>query len=310
MITLRQLEIFLAVARRQHVTEAAAAVHLSQSAVSAALAELAERLGGPLLERVGRRIMLNDRGRRLADDAADLLLRVHDLERNYTEAGAVSGRLRIGASSTIGTYLLPRLVGSFVQAHPGVEIDLEVGNTAQIETQLVQQQLDLAFIEGPSHQPQVVATPWREDELRVFVAPGHPLARRRGRKLLLSQLAGERWILREQGSGTRSVFEAELSRHDVQVTSSMTFGHSEAVKEAVRGGLGVGCLSELALRREIDKGELVPLRVEALDLRRRLWRIARRSSYTSGLVKACLAHLDPAVAKWAPVRPGSVPGEP
>lgn len=310
MITLRQLEIFLAVARRQHVTEAAAAVHLSQSAVSAALAELAERLGGPLLERAGRRIVLNDRGRRLADDAADLLLRVHDLERSYTKAGAVSGRLRIGASSTIGTYLLPGLVGSFVQAHPGVEIDLEVGNTAQIETQLVQQKLDLAFIEGPSHQPQVVATPWREDELLVFVAPGHALARRRSRKLLLSQLAGERWILREQGSGTRSVFEAELSRHDVQVTSSMTFGHSEAVKEAVRAGLGLGCLSELALRREIASGELMPLRVEALDLRRRLWRIARRSAYCSGLLQACLAHLDPAAAKPPSTRRGAVPGDP
>lgn len=290
MITLRQLEIFLAVARLQHVTAAAREVHLSQSAVSAALAELAERLGGPLFERAGRRIALNDRGRQLAEDAAELLARVGELERRYTGAGPVSGRLRLGGSSTIGAYLLPGLVGSFVAAHPAVAVDLEVGNTAAIEELLVQRQIDLAYIEGPARHPQVAAVPWRQDELQVFVAPSHPLATRR--PLVPARLLHERWILREVGSGTRSVFEAELQRHGLQVGATLTFGDSEAVKQAVRTGLGVGCLSALALRREAAAGEFVVLRVPALDLRRQLWRITRKGAFASALLQACIAHIE------------------
>lgn len=295
MITLRQLEIFLAVARRQHVTAAAREVHLSQSAVSAALAELAERLGGPLFERAGRRLALNDRGRQLADDAAELLARVGELERRYTGAGVVSGRLRLGASSTIGAYLLPGLVGSFVAAHPAVAVDLEVGNTAAIEDLLVQRQIDLAYIEGPARQPQVAAVPWRQDELQVFVASSHPLARRR--TLAPGVLLRERWILRELGSGTRSVFEAELQRHGLQIVGSLSFGNSEAVKQAVRTGLGVGCLSALALRREVAAGEFCVLQVPQLDLRRQLWRITRAGAFASALLQACIAHVELASSK-------------
>lgn len=294
-ITLRQLEIFLAVARREHVTEAAKDVHLSQSAVSTALAELADRLGGPLLERVGRRVVLNDRGRRLADDAADLLQRATDLVQHYNGEQSIKGSLRIGASSTIGTYLLPALVGTFVATHPEVDVHLEIGNTEAIEAQLLSQQLDLAFIEGPSHHPLITATPWREDELKVIVPPDHRLAKRR--QASLGDLRDERWVMREAGSGTRSVFEDAMRAHVEQTEAALTvapltFGSSEAVKQGVRAGLGIGCLSELAVQREVASGDFVSLRVKGLDLRRRLWRIARRTCYESALQRACIEHLN------------------
>jgi len=294
-ITLRQLEIFLAVARREHVTLAAKDVHLSQSAVSTALAELAERLGGPLLERVGRRIVLNDRGRRLADDAAELLQRTTDLVQHYREGTTIKGSLRIGASSTIGTYLLPSLVGTFVGAHPEVDVHLEIGNTEAIEKHLLSQQLDLAFTEGPSHHPLITATPWREDELKIIALPDHPLAKRRN--VALRSLIGERWVMREAGSGTRTVFEDAMRAHveETETTLSvapLTFGSSEAVKQGVRAGLGIGCLSELAVQREVASGDFVALRVRELDLRRRLWRISRTTSYESALQRACIEHLE------------------
>lgn len=294
-VTLRQLEIFLAVARREHVTEAAKDVHLSQSAVSTALAELADRLGGPLLERVGRRVVLNDRGRRLADDAADLLQRATDLVQHYNGEQSIKGSLRIGASSTIGTYLLPALVGTFVATHPEVDVHLEIGNTEAIEAQLLSQQLDLAFIEGPSHHPLITATPWREDELKVIVPPDHRLAKRR--QASLGDLRDERWVMREAGSGTRSVFEDAMRAHVEQTEAALTvapltFGSSEAVKQGVRAGLGIGCLSELAVQREVVSGDFVALRVKGLDLRRRLWRIARRTCYESALQRACIEHLN------------------
>lgn len=291
MITLRQLEIFVAVANREHVTAAANAVHLSQSAVSTALAELADRLGGPLFERVGRRIVCNDRGRKLAEDATDLLLRASDLVHHYNHGEILKGSLRIGASSTIGTYLLPELIGTFVAAHPEVDINLEIGNTEAIEDQLRSQQLDLAFIEGPSHHPQIAATPWRTDELLVFAASDHKLAKRR--QLSVDDLTAERWIMREPGSGTRSVFEDALRSHDVQLHAALTFGSSEAVKQGVRTGLGLGCLSELAVRREVASGDFVALKVKGLDLQRRLWRIAREAGYQSKLQRACIEHMAP-----------------
>lgn len=290
MITLRQLEIFVAVAQREHVTAAAEAVHLSQSAVSTALAELSERLGGPLFERVGRRLVLNDRGRKLAGDASDLLLRASDLVQHYKHGDVLKGSLRIGASSTIGTYLLPERIGTFVAQHPEVEVELEIANTEAIESQLRSRQLDLAFIEGPSHHPQIGATPWRNDQLIVFAAPGHDLAERR--QLSLGDLTAQRWILREPGSGTRSVFEDALRNHDIQLEAALTFGSSEAVKQGVRSGLGLGCLSELAVRREVASGELVALQVDGLDLQRRLWRIALQAGYQSKLQRACIAHLE------------------
>ena len=289
MITLRQLEIFLAVARREHVTDAAREVHLSQSAVSAALAELAERLGGPLLERAGRRIVLNDRGRRLADDAHDLLQRASDLVDHYQNGENLKGSVRIGASSTIGTYLLPGLIGAFVATHPEVEIHLEIGNTETIEAHLLSQQLDLAYIEGPSHHPQIAATPWRDDELLIFVAANHKFKKRP--KLAIDELAAERWVMRETGSGTRSVFEDALRAHDIQLQTALTFGSSEAVKQGVRSGLGLGCLSELAVRPEVASGEFLALKVDGLMLQRRLWRIERKSSYQSKLQLACIEHM-------------------
>lgn len=288
MITLRQLEIFLAVARREHVTAAARDVHLSQSAVSAALAELAERLAGPLFDRAGRRLVLNDRGRRLADDAAELLARAESLVRGYTARGRLSGRLRIGASSTIGSYLLPGLVGAFLATHPEVSVDLEIGNSERVEQQVVARRLDLAFIEGPPLDPASAAIAWRADELVVFVGRRHALAK--ARRLPVSRLGAERWVLREPGSGTRSVFEAALRRHGVQVHAALTCGSSEAVKEAVRAGLGIGCLSRLTLRRELAAKEFVLLRVPGLDLGRQLWRIQRRGSFESALVQACVRH--------------------
>ncbi|MCA8965938.1 MAG: LysR family transcriptional regulator [Planctomycetes bacterium] len=287
-ITLRQLEIFLAVARREHVTSAAEELRVAQSAVSAALTELGRRLGGPLVERAGRRIALTERGRSLVAEADDLVRRAQDLERRFLADGDLAGQLRLGASSTIGTYVLPQLLGSFALQHPRVEVDLEIGNSAEVETALEERRIDVAFIEGPPVGSRVVAHPWRDDRLVVFVAEGHALASRRS--LPLRELPAQRWIVREPGSGTRNVFDAALREHDLEVSASLQFGHSEAVKQAVRAGLGLGCLSILAVERELDSGAFVALDVPRLDLRRRLWRITRRHSYENLLATRFVEH--------------------
>ena len=284
MITLRQLEIFLAVARAEHVTEAAGRLHLSQSAVSAALAELTEQLGGPLFDRLGRRIVRNARGTRLQEEAADLLQRAADLVRGFRGDREVRGRLRVGASSTIGMYLLPERIARFAAANDGVDVDLEIGNSAQIEDRLVARSLDVGFVEGPPQRPELDAVAWRVDELAIFVRAGDPLARRR--RLGVVDLAAARWVSREAGSGTRAVFEAAMRERELPWAPAVTMGHSEAVKAAVHAGLGVGCLSTLAIRSELLSGAFVRLRVTGLDLTRRLWLLRRRHGYASTLQRA------------------------
>jgi DNA-binding transcriptional LysR family regulator len=295
MVTLRQLEIFLAVARRQHVGAGAVECHLSQSAVSAALRALEDGLGGALFERDGRRIRLTDRGRRLAEEAESLVQRAKDLVQHFVGDEGVAGRLRIGASSTIGNYLLPQRVGAFVAAHDGVSVDLQVGNSAEMEARLAAHELDVAYVEGPPHHPSLEAVAWREDRLVVFVAASHPFAgRRRMRPSTLREL---RFVMRESGSGTRDVFESALRARGVQVEPYLTFGNSEAVKQAVRGGLGAGCLSIWSVEREIAAGDFVVLKVDGLDLRRTLWRLLRRGAYCSRLLGACLTALDADAAR-------------
>jgi len=283
-VTLRQLEIFLAVAQSEHVGRAAEALLLAQSAVSAALAELGRHLGGPLVERAGRRIALTERGRRLVAAADDLVRRARDLEMRFRTGERLSGSLRLGASSTIGTYLLPRIIGEFAIAHPEVQIELTVDNSSAIEAGLVDRRLDLAFVEGPPIQPSLAVTAWRTDRLVVFAAPIHPLAR--CRVATLEQLAAQRWVVREPGSGTRMVFDSALRSAGVSIEAGLQLGDSEAVKLAVGSGLGLGCLSALAIARELARGELCAVPTPDLLLERTLWRLQRRFGYASEQVLA------------------------
>jgi DNA-binding transcriptional LysR family regulator len=169
-----------------------------------------------------------------------------------------------------------------------VDVDLEIGNSAQIEDRLVARSLDVGFVEGPPQRPELDAVAWRVDELAIFVRAGDPLASRR--RLGVEDLAAARWVSREAGSGTRAVFEAAMRDRELPWAPAVTMGHSEAVKAAVHAGLGVGCLSTLALRRELAAREFVRLRLPELDLRRRLWRIARRGAVAGSVARACIAH--------------------
>lgn len=283
-ITLRQLEIFLAVARREHVGRAAEALQLAQSAVSAALGELGRHLGGPLVERAGRRIALTERGRRLVAAADDLVHRARDLEARFQTGERLAGGLRLGASSTIGTYVLPATIGAFAVDHPEVQVELTIDNSAAIERALVERSLDLAFVEGPPTQSSLLAKAWRTDRLVVFAAPIHPLAC--SRIASPDQLAAQRWVVREPGSGTRTVFDAALRGAGITIEASLQLGDSEAVKEAVRSGLGLGCLSELAVARELARGEFVAVATPDLPLERTLWHLQRRHGYVSDVATA------------------------
>ncbi len=290
-ISLRKLEIFVNVATLGSVTGTADKLLLSQSAVSMALADLESRYAGPLFHRRGRKLIVNDRGRLLLPLARESLRQAAEFERLLTLSGnEPAGRLLIGASTTIGNYLLPLLMADFPHRYPQAQVAMQVGNSEIIATALDDGELDLALIEGPCHIGQLERTDWRVDELVVICGKDHSWAA--GKPVAKSELLEADWIIRERGSGTREVFEQALELPLSRLASVVELGHTEAIKKAVEAGLGVSCLSRLAVRRELDQGWLVAVNTP-LKLFRTLSLLLPGKCEPSPLVQACLDLLSP-----------------
>ncbi len=288
-ITLRQLEIFEKVASCAHVTQASQELLLTQSATSMAIAELERLAGAPLFERQGKRLLLNDRGRRILPEVRQVLVKVRTIERFLDESVAEpKGTLNLGASTTIGNYMLPAIVGEFSRLYPSARALLQVGNAQQIETGVERGELDLGLIEGIPHIPSLTATPWRRDELVVIAGTGHAWAEEK--RATPGMLKNASWIMREKGSGTREIFEAAMERKGVRFSIALELGHTEAIKKAAEAGLGVGCLSRMAVQRELDNGWLVEV-ATPLNLKRSLIILTRESERMTTLLKAFLALL-------------------
>ncbi|NSL53949.1 LysR family transcriptional regulator [Uliginosibacterium aquaticum] len=286
--TLRQLEIFVAVAQSGSASRAAERLALSQSATSTALAELEKAYSQMLFDRVGKTLRLNDTGQWLLARAAELLDRAQELEDSLSSQRAM-GPLRLGASLTIGNYLATLFVADFLKRHEDSRVQLAVHNSSDIVAAVARFELDLGLVEGDIQHPDVVAEPWLRDELVVFAAPGHPLA---GKKRLSRQevLACD-WILREPGSGTRSTVEHAFGGDRQHLRVRLELEHTEAIKRAVEAGLGLGCISRLALRDAFRRGSLVELAVQDLDLRRAFYLVRHRHKYISGGLATLIEHI-------------------
>jgi len=284
-ITLRQLAAFAAVASTGSVTQAADQLCISQPAASMSLAELEKQLNGKLFDRLGNKLVLNDRGRLLWPKAIEALARVKEIESLFADDGLESqGLLKLSSSSTIGNYVLPQLMGRFVSQYPHVNLSLDVGNTEQVIDHIANFQADIGFIEGVCHHPQVHAESWLPDRLVIFTAPSHPLAKMQ--QVGVEDLVKARWILREAGSGTRNVFERVVEQSLPNLSVYLEIGHSEAIKRAVAAGLGVSCLSILVVEDAIQRGELVEIQVPFLELSRPLYILWHKEKYQSELFKA------------------------
>jgi len=283
--TLRQIQIFVAVAREQNVSRAARSLALSQSAASAALAELERQFDHPLFDRVGKSVLLNESGRHLLPQAVDLLDRARELEA-MLRGPTVFGSIRIGATLTIGNYLATLIVADYLRAHPDSRVGLEVHNTRRIVEQLLKFELDLGLVEGQCRSAELHVERWVADELVVFCAPSHPLAGRRD--VAIDDLAGEPWILREAGSGTRETFDQAIRHLEGGLDVRLELEHTEAIKRAVESGLGLGCISRLALKDAFRRGTLASIEVPSLDLGRHFHFVWHKAKYQSAAVRAFL----------------------
>jgi DNA-binding transcriptional LysR family regulator len=241
----QQLRAFEAVARLGSVTRAAAELHVTQPTVSVQLRELAVAVGQPLFEPVGRRLRLTQAGEALQQTVGELTSCWARFDTRLAEIhGLLRGRLRISAVTT-AEYFVPDLVGPFAAAHPGVEIELAVENRDREIERLQRADDDLAVMMLPPAGLPLERVPFLDNPLVVIAPPGHRLA---GRRIRLAQLAGERWLMREPGSGTRQVAEEHFAAVGFEPTVAMSLGSNEAIKHAVSAGLGVAVVSQLAVQ--------------------------------------------------------------
>jgi DNA-binding transcriptional LysR family regulator len=273
--TLRQLDIFAAVARTQSLTRAAVEVHLTQPAVSMQLKQLEQAVGMPLLEPEGRGVKLTEAGREFAQHVEEALERVQYLEDLAARwRGVRTGRIRLGVVST-AKYFVPKLLAQFLRSHPGIDFRMTIHNREEILQELRANTLDFVIMGRPPEGLDCVATPFAPNLLAVVSAPQHPLSRRK--RMKPAELATEPFIVREPGSGTRAAMERFFGSHRVKLRTSMEMSSNESIKQAVMAGLGLGFLSLHTVRTEIASGRLTLLDVDDLPVRRE-WYLVRRAT--------------------------------
>jgi DNA-binding transcriptional LysR family regulator len=273
--TLRQLEVFTAIARVESVSRAARALAMSQSAVSGALLDLERQFDVRLFERVGKRLTLSELGRELWPRAEALCEQARGLELRLSNQQ--SGELRVGATLTIGNYLCAPLMAKFMRENEGARVSLTIANTEGVASSVKAFDIDVGLVEGELSDPELEVSRWREDELVVFCSPRHPLAKKRS--LSDRDLAGSDWIVRERGSGTRQAFEHALHGLLAELRITLELTQTEAIKGAVEAGLGLGCVSRLALVDAFRLRALVPCRVPQRDFRRSFFFVLHKRKF-------------------------------
>lgn len=266
-VTLRQLRTFKTVADLTSFSLAAQRLKLSQPSVSYQVKELEETLGLPLLDRLGKRVRLTEAGtvlygyaRRMLDVLDETTVAIEELR------GIKRGTLRVGASTTVGIYLLPAALGAFKKLHPGLVISLEIGARERVQEQVLRSDLDLAVVGPALKDPELAIVPFLSDELAVIAPKGHALAGKRG--LTLKHLSGEPFVMREASSGSRWSLEKEARKAGAKLTVAMELGSNGAIKHAVESGLGLAVISRYATALELSSGRLVELSVRGFPIRR------------------------------------------
>jgi DNA-binding transcriptional LysR family regulator len=273
-LTLRQLRIFEAVARHGSLSRAAAELHLTQPAVSMQMKQLESLVGMPLAKRVGTRTLLTPAGAELRLHARDITMRMADLALAMDEfRGLKRGQLRLAVVST-ANYFLPRLIAEFSRGHPGVHVSLQVANRETVLAALCDGAADLAITGRPPERNDISAQPFMPNPLVVIAPPEHALVGT-GR-VPLARLARETLVVREPGSGTRAALERHFAQHGLAVRPGCELGTNEALKQAVRAGLGLGMVSAQTIELELAAGYLVVLPVEGFPIVRQ-WHVVHRT---------------------------------
>lgn len=281
-MTLRHLKIFVTVCDTLNMTASAELLYMTQPAVSQAIAELEEHYEVRLFERLSRKLFLTAPGRELMGYARHMIRMSIEAE-HAMKSLKTDGSLRVGASVTVGGYVLPGLVRRFREDNPGTEIVAVENNTEMIERMVVRDEIDIGLVEGELTSAELVAYPFLQDELVIVCPPDHRFAR--GGRIEPHELEGEPFIIREPGSGTRKTFEQAMAGCRVSWKAAWTCSNTDTIKMAVAEGIGIAALSRLAVQHEISAGRLCEVAVRDLKFDRRFRVIYHKNKFFTEVMK-------------------------
>ena len=281
-ITLRQMEIFLEVSKIGHLTQVAKELGLSQSAVSMSLKELESTLGCKLFDRIQKKLVLNEKGRAFKHAIEPLYKKLEDIEEEFMSQEN-KGELTVGASTTIADYIMPHIICEYMEKYPDVKISLKIGNTSEIANMVEEGVIDIGYIEGEVENLNIIFSPIGVDEL-VIVTGDRNLVRKK--EYFIDNLLDLKWVLREKGSGTRSVFMNKIKNYITGLNLFLELRHTEAIKSVLKESEGtISCISKIAVKKDIENKELYEIKVKGFDFSREFYQIHHKDKYKSELFK-------------------------
>lgn len=286
-MTLRHLKIFLMVCEKGSMTAAAKHLHMSQPPVSQAISELEEYYGVKLFERFGRKIYLTKEGEKLYSYASHILALANEAEKQLLDLSQ-NGILHIGASMTVGTAILPFIIKDFSSYHSKIHIHPVVDNTATIIKMLETAKLDMGIVEGIVVNPDIVTIAVYDDELVLICPPDHEFAKKRIIKP--DQLENQYFVIREEGSGTREVFEATMNEHNIKWNVGGIFNSAEAIINAVYCGLGLSFISQLLIDEALKNKKVVVVKVYGFSIKRKFNIVYHKNKFISNSLKKFLEY--------------------
>ena len=281
-ITLRQMEIFLEVARMGHLTKVAEKMGLSQSAVSMSIKELENIIGYKLFDRINKKLALNEKGRAFAEAIAPLVSKLNDIEEEFKN-DENNGELLIGVSTTIADYLIPPIICDYMKSYPQVKVNLKIGNTREIADLIESGAVDLGFVEGNVDSTSIKQEIVGPDEL-IVVTGDRELAEKQ-ESYYIDKLLDKRWILREEGSGTREVFLTHLGDLAAQINLFLELRHPESIKNMlIQSKKCLTCLPRISVMKELERGDLYELKIKKLKFERQFLLIYHKDKYKTSLL--------------------------
>ena len=290
VMNLNHLRLFDAVASEGNISRAAEVLMVSQPAVSKQLRELEKSIGVPLFERLPKGVRLTDAGKILQSHARAVFIHCDQALAEIGELrGLQRGELVVAASMNVGVHLLPDVFVAFRRRYPQVQLRLEMGDSEMICRKLQEGAVQVGFTEGVVEQGDIESAVQARDELIAIASPGHPLARKRS--ITAAMLCREPFIVRETGSGTKSMVERALAKRGLAVNPVMSLGSTEAIKRAVAGGVGMAIVSSLSVAMELKARQLVQLRLSDLKMDRPIFRLTRRGGVPSAALREFLKML-------------------